>query len=377
MKLTAKAVQAAKSEDKAYKMADGAGLYLFVTPAGAKVWRTNYTESGKQKTATYGQFPEMGLAEARMANLSRKHAAVEEVKKVPTFEDVARRWFEIKLPDLSNEKHKKQIPSTLEEYVFPFIGNKPINEISRTELVTVVQKLSHIPETSHRVAGRIRMIFDYAQDIGVLETHGAAGLTRVLPSRKVKKPMASISTSEVGPLLAAIETYEEPVTRLALRFIAHTFVRSTELRGMLWSEINFDEKVWVIPADRMKLRIPHVVPLTPQALAILDELKQYSSGAGVVIESPLRPGYTVSENTLLFALYRLGYRGKMTVHGFRALASTVLNQQPQFHADVIERQLSHQEKDEVRAAYHRAEYLPQRRELMQWWSDWLDSQCKD
>ena len=376
MKLTAKAVHAAKPEAKAYKLTDGAGLYLFISTTGTKVWRANYSENGKQKTITFGQFPEMGLAEARLANMNRKQAAIDEIKRVPTFEEVARRWLEIKLPDLSNEKHKKQIPSTLEEYVFPTIGVKPINEISRTELVNVVQKLSHIPETSHRVAGRIRMIFDYAQDIGVIETHGAAGLTRVLPSRKVKKPMASIPTSEVGVLMAAIETYEEPVTRLALKFIAHTFVRSTELRGMLWLEINFDEKVWVIPEDRMKLRIPHVVPLTPQAIKILEELKQYSTGTGVVIESPLRPGHTVSENTMLFALYRLGYRGKMTVHGFRALASTVLNQQPQFHADVIERQLSHQEKDEVRAAYHRAEYLPQRRELMQWWSDWLDSQCK-
>lgn len=381
MKLTIKAVVAAKPQDAAYKLADGNGLYLYVSPAGTKVWRANYVLDGKQKTATYGQYPAVSLAQARQMNGDRKAGMEAQAKAVATFKQVAGRWLEVKLPSLSNEKHKKQIASTLDEYVYPDIGDRPIDQIKRADLVAVVQKIARIPETAHRVAGRICSVFDFAQDSGIIENHPASGLSRVLPSNKVKKPRVCIppTQEEVKALFAAIDTYEEPVTLLALKFIAHTFVRTIELRGMRWSEVDFVNMVWLIPEDRMKLRIPHVVPLTPQTVAILEELKKYSSDSDsdLVIESPIVRGSTISENTMLFALYRLGYRGRMTVHGFRVLASTVLNQQPQFSGDAIERQLAHKESDEVRAAYHRAEYLPQRREIMTWWSDWLDAQCKN
>ncbi|MFZ6755797.1 tyrosine-type recombinase/integrase [Undibacterium sp. Ji50W] len=377
MKLTIKAVVAAKPQDAAYKLSDGNGLYLYVSPAGTKVWRANYVHDGKQKTATYGQYPAVSLAQARQINADRKAGMAAQAKAVPTFKQIAERWLVVKLQSLSNDKHKKQIPSTLEEYVYPDIGDRPIDQIKRADLVAVVQKISRIPETAHRVAGRICSVFDFAQDSGVIENHPAAGLSRVLPSNKVKKPRGCIppTQGEVKALFAAIDTYEESVTLLALKFIAHTFVRTIELRGMRWSEVDFANMVWVIPEERMKLRIPHVVPLTRQTVAILEELKKYSSESDLVVESPIVRGSTISENTMLFALYRLGYRGRMTVHGFRVLASTVLNQQPQFSADAIERQLAHKESDEVRAAYHRAEYLPQRRDIMTWWSDWLDAQC--
>lgn len=374
MTLTVRAVEAAKPRDKGYKLADSAGLYLYVTPAGGKSWRANYQKAGKQATRTYGRWPALSLADARKAHVGARDPVVQAmVQTVPTFNTVARAWLKLKLPTLSNGKHQVQVENTLERFVFPVIGTRPIDMIKRAELVAVVQAVQAggIVETAHRVAGRIAAVFDYAQDAGHIESHPAAGLVRVLQSRKTKRPMASIPPTEAPALLRAIADYDEPVTRLGLLLLAHTFVRVGELRLMRWSELVEDGAVWVVPAERMKLRLPHVVPLAAQAQALLAELRLVNGEREFVLDSPIRRGHPISENTFLFALYRLGYRGRMTAHGFRALASTVLNEQSGFGHDVIERQLSHKENDAVRAAYNRAEYLPQRRLLMAWWADWL------
>ena len=374
MTLTVKAVEAAKPKDKPYKLADGAGLYLFVSPAGGKSWRANYTKAGKQATRTYGRYPEMSLADARKAHLGAKEV---QPVKVVTFEAVARDWLELKLPTLSNGKHQIQVVNSLERFVFPRIGNASITALTRSELVSVVQAVqaTGVNETAHRVAGRIGMVFDYALDAGILENHPASNLVRVLQARKTKAPMASIPPDEAGALLRAIRGYEEPVTRLGLQFLAHVFVRPTELRLMEWGELKEGGTVWVIPEERMKMGKPHVVPLSDAAQKILKGLELINGDKQFVLASPLKPKAPISENTLLFALYRLGYRGRMTAHGFRALASTVLNEHSGFAHDVIERQLSHKETDEVRAAYNRASYLPKRRELMTWWADWLQTQA--
>lgn len=384
MTLTVKAIEAAKPQGKGYKLADSGGLYLFITPAGSKSWRANYQRNGKQATRTYGQWPAVSLADARKAHAQAKDAiAIDEVapKKAPTFRSVANEWLKLKLPTLSNGKHQIQVANTLERFAYPVLGSRGIDTIKRAELVAVVQAVqsdgrggADMVETAHRVAGRITAVFDYAQDAGLIESHPAAGLVRVLQSRKVKKPMASIPSDEAGTLLRAIEGYDEPVTRLGLQFLAHTFVRVGELRGMRWSELVEDGAVWVVPAERMKLRLPHVVPLSEESKALLDQLRLVNGDREFVLASPIKPKTPISENTFLFALYRLGYRGRMTAHGFRALASTVLNEQSGFAHDVIERQLAHKETDAVRAAYNRAEYLPQRRELMRWWAQWLAAQ---
>lgn len=385
MTLTVKAVEAAKPREKGYKLADGQGLYLFVTPAGGKSWRANYTAAGKQKTRTYGMWPAMGLADARKAHAGAKEApkSAAKAKAAPAFEEVAREWLKKKLPELSNGKHQIQVENTLERFVFPTIGKLPIDAIPRTTLVDVVRKAQagDRVETAHRVAGRITAVFDHAQDVGHIQSHGASGLTRVLTARKVKKPMASIPPAEAGQLLRAIDDYDEPVTRLGLWLLAYTFVRVGEMRGMRRSEFKEDGAIWVVPAARVKgddaSRLPHVVPMSRQARKLVKELELITGeGKDLVLESPLRPGHPLSENTFLFALYRLGYRGRMTAHGFRALASTVCNELSGFEKDVIERQLQHQETDDVRAAYNRAQYLKQRRDLMQWWADWLDQQHK-
>ncbi len=377
MTLTVRAIEAAKPKDRPYKLADGQGMYLYVSPAGGKSWRANFVVDGKQQTRTYGRWPGMTLADAR-----KEHAQGRQLPPAadaPTFKAVARDWLKKHLPSLSNQKHRLQVENTLEQYAFPKLGARPIDQIKRSELVTVVQAVQAGDkiETAHRVAGRITGVFDYAQDTGLMESHPAANLTRVLVPRKVKKPMASIPPAEAGKLMRAIDGYPEMVTRLGLQLLAHTFVRVGELRGMRWVELKEDGAVWVIPEERMKAGLLHVVPLSAPAREILRQLREMTGDGDLVLDSPAQPGHPLSENTFLFALYRLGYRGLMTAHGFRALASTVLNEQSGFPHDVIERQLAHKETDAVRAAYNRAEYLPQRRELVAWWSAWLQRTAAD
>lgn len=322
----------------------------------------------------------MSLAQARAAHAAAKGGGGQLAETTPAdspaFEAVARAWLKIKLPGLSNFKHQGQVAGTLERFVYPGIGHLPIASIRRPQLVEIVQAVQEggRVETAHRVAGRITAVFDYAQDVGILESHGAAGLVRVLQARKARRPMASIPPEEAGQLLRLIDDYDEPVTRLGLKLLALTFVRVGELRLMRWDELREEGAVWVVPDARMKLRVPHVVPLSRQARAVLDELRLINGESDLVLQSSLARNKPLSENTFLFALYRLGYRGRMTAHGFRALASTVLNEQSGFSHDVIECQLAHQETDEVRAAYNRAQYLSQRQQLMQWWADWLDQQ---
>lgn len=231
MTLAVKAVEAAKPKDKPYKLTNGAGLYLFVSTAGGKSWRANYTKAGKQATRTYGRYPDMSLADARKAHTGAKDV---DPVKVETFETVARDWLKIKLPTLSNGKHQIQVVNSLERFVFPAIGKSPISGLTRPELVSVVQAVqaTGVGETAHRVAGRIGEVFDYALDAGILETHPATNLVRVLQAKKPKVPMASIPPEEAGTLLRQIEDYNEPVTRLGLQFLARVFVRPGELRFM-------------------------------------------------------------------------------------------------------------------------------------------------
>jgi integrase len=372
--LTVRAVEAAKPKDKPYKLTDERGLYLFVSPAGGKSWRANFSAAGKQQTRTYGRWPGMTLAQARKAHQDAREGPQE--RSAPTFEAVAKEWLKKTLPALSNAKHRIQVENTLERFAFQKIGKRALHEITRADLVKVVQAVGERVETAHRVAGRIAAVFDYAQDAGYIQSHPASHLSRVLVARTVKKPMASIQPELAGELMRQIAAYPDLVTRLGLQLLAHTFVRVGELRLMRWDELLENGAIWLVPAERMKLRLPHVVPLSTQARAILAQLREVNGDVALVLDSPANAGHPLSENTFLFALYRMGYKGTMTAHGFRALASTVLNEQSGFSHDVIERQLAHRETDAVRAAYNRAEYLPQRRTLMQWWADWLQKSAQ-
>ena len=328
MTLTAKAVEQAKPKDTPYKLADGAGLYLYVAPTGLKSWRANYAAGGKQRTRTYGQWPALSLAQARIANAQAKAekavVALTPSSKVPTFAEITQSWLAVKLPGLSNAKHKGQVAGTIERWVLPRIGALPVDKLPRNLLVEVVTAIPRDPgeygddriETAHLVAGRIGAVLDHAVDRGVIQHHNGAGLVRVLPPRSPVTHMPSIAPEAAGRLSVALDSYPEPVTRLGLRLLLLLFVRTGELRAMEWGEIVEDGAVWVVPAEKMKRRVPHVVPLCAQARAVLDRLRAINGNCQYVLASPLERRAPISENTMLFALYRLGYKGGMTGHGF-------------------------------------------------------------
>ena len=377
-------VSQAKPKDRPYKLTDGQGLYLLVSKAGTRYWKANYTCDGKQLTRTYGQFPEVSLAQARQLHraahkqVSRAPVIDSVVPSTQTFREIAERWCNIKRESLkAKSKNRAQLVDRLEKHVLPHIGDRPVGELTRRELIAVIDGIvrQRKIETAHRMAGRIANILDFAIDIGEIKMHEGARLSRVIPAGPPVQHRACVPIDEIPKLLADIESYGEPLSRLALQMAALSFVRVGELRTMRWEDVKEDagNNVWIIPAEIMKMGLPHVVPLSTGIKKVLAEAKRYRVGS-LVFPSAVNVDKPLSENTLLFALYRLGYRGRMTVHGFRTLASSVLNEQSPFKPDVIERQLAHNETNMVRAAYNRAEYLPERREMMQWWSDWLGRQ---
>lgn len=254
--------------------------------------------------------------------------------------------------------------------MLPDLASRKLADIRRRELVNVVKAVAErgTVETSHRVGQRIRAIFDHAVDHGDIELHPAAGLSRVLPKAQ-EEHIAAVTPAELPALLRDVNGYPEPVTRAGLLLMAHTFVRTSELIGARWDE--FRDEVWIIPEERMKRRLPHVVPISTHVRALLETLRPLTDESQYVLASPLQPDASISKNTLLFALYRLGYRGRMTGHGFRSVASTILNESGKWSRDAIERQLAHQETDKVREAYHRAEYLDERIRMLQWYGDHL------
>jgi integrase len=379
--LTNKKIDGAKPKAKPYKLSDAHGLYIEILPSGGKSWRCLYKLNNKNKTKTYGKYPDIGLADARQLHNDFRKELAQGIKEASsTFDEIKKAWYLKKLPELKNVKHRQQVQYRIDTFASPTLGNKAINEIKRADLVAVVQGVQSlgIVETAHRVAMHLRQLFEYAVDLGKIESHPANNLSRVLQTPVVKH-MSCVPVDKAKDLFKAIQTIEEPVNRLALIFVAITFVRSVELRGMRWNEIK-DDRFWVIPEERTKgrkgKRKPHVVPLSDFALSLLKELEQYTGDYDYVFQSPVKPNKPISENCLLDALYGLGYRHKMTVHGFRALASTVLNEQSPFNHDVIERQLAHKETDAVRAAYNRAEYLDERIKLMDWYSNWVSAFLK-
>lgn len=297
----------------------------------------------------------------------RREAELEAGGARLTFGEAAERWLAWKLPQLTNADNQRAVEQSIRDYVLPALATRKLSDIKRRELVQVVKDIADrgTVETAHRVGQRIRAIFDHAVDHGDLEVHPAAGLARVLPNAE-EAHIAAISPDELPQLLRDIQGYPEPVTRSGLLLMAHTFVRTSELIGARWDEFRGD--MWVIPEERMKRRLPHVVPISTHAQALLETLRPLTDESPYVLASPLQPQASISKNTLLFALYRLGYRGRMTGHGFRSVASTILNESGKWSRDAIERQLAHEETDKVREAYLRAEFLDERRRMMEWYS---------
>lgn len=327
-------------------------------------WRAHIYVGGVRKSKTFRTRRE---AESWAARTEGELAAG---GSALTFGEAAERWLKWKLPQLTNAENQRTVEQSIRDYVLPDLAHRKLSEIRRKELVAVVTKVADNGriETSHRVGQRIRAIFDHAVDHGDIEIHPASGLARVLPTVDPRR-MRAVTPAELPKLMQDVESYPEPATRIGLQLLAHTFVRTSELIGARWSEFQTD--VWVIPEERMKLRLPHVVPLSIHVRGLLEQLRPMTDESPYVLASPTHRDSPISNNTLLFALYRLGYRGRMTGHGFRSVASTILNESGLWLRDAIERQLAHKETDQVREAYHRAEYLDVRRQMMEWYSGHL------
>jgi integrase len=370
------------------KLHDGDGLYLWVYQDGRKYWRMRYWQAGKEKSLSLGVYPKVSLSDARgrrdelrkqlQADLdpSAERKAENLRKKLAaenSFEAVAREWYG-KQVHIWVPHHASDVKRRLENNIFPTLGKRPIGEIEPPELLQTLRKIEArgAYDLAHCVLQVCGQVFRYGIATGRCSRNLSTDLRGALTPHK-KKHQAAVRPEELPDLLRAIAKYDETggkQTQLALQLLAQTFVRTNELIGAEWAEFDLNNALWIIPAGRMKMKAEHIVPLSRQALAMLVELKEISCGSRFVFPGRNRDK-PISNNTMLFALYRLGYKGKMTGHGFRAVASTILNETG-FNSDVIERQLAHCERNEVRGAYNRAEYMPERKRMMQHWADYLD-----
>jgi integrase len=386
MPLTELAIKNLKPRAKLYRVADSHGLCLEVTPAGGKLWRFRYYHLGKAQMTALGKYPAVGLAQAR--KLRDDARAVLETGKHPTlhkkaqklrramegkntFERIALMWMETKSKGL-NEKYAKQNLERLKQHVFPSIGALPITEITIPDVVRVVERIGNkgTIETAKRMKQIIGQVFRYAAQRGLCEHNPAADLRDILPSVE-EKHYPCLPVSEVPELLRKIESRDPDFSKYAMQLIMLTFVRTGELIGARWEEIDWNREEWHIPKERMKMKRPHVVPLSRQALNVLKEIHNLTGDKEHIFHSPASKSKHISNGTILMALRRMGYAKKMSGHGFRSLASTILNEKG-YSPDVIERQLSHEDDDKIRSAYNRAEYLLERKKMMQDYADILD-----
>jgi integrase len=383
--LTDNAIRSAKPREKPYKLFDERGLFMLVTPTGARWWRLKFRAAGKEKLLLLGVYPDVSLklARERRDELRRELASgvdpsakrkVERAATADSFEAVAREWFG-KFSANWADTHSDKIIRRLENDIFPWLGSRPVAQITPPELLACLRRIESrgALDTAHRAHQNCGQIFRYAVATGRAERDPASDLRGALPPVNGGHFATITDSAGIGALLRAIDGYEGTfVARCALRLAPLVFVRPGELRAAEWSEFDLDKAEWRIPAERMKARVVHIVPLSTQAIALLQEL-QPSTGSGRYVFPSLRtPARPMSENTINAALRRLGYSGdQMTGHGFRSMASTLLNEQG-WNRDAIERQLAHGERDEVRAAYNYAQHLPERRKMMQSWSDFLD-----
>lgn len=392
MSLTDSRIRNAKPTTKPYKLSDSGGMYLLVTPDGARYWRFDYRFAGKRRTLALGVYPTVTLAKARAhqeearrllgeskdpgaAKKAAKRAA--KIASEHTFEAIGREWITSQRKKLA-PKYYALILARLEADIFPQIGSRLVTEIDAPELLDVLRRVEKrgVIETARRLRQTCGQVFRYAIATGRAKNDPSVALRGALGSPGRPRGHRAMPLGDVPEFLRALEAYDGDLrTRLALRLMVLTFARTTELRAARWAEFeNLDERnaLWRIPADRMKMKREHIVPLSPQAVTVLRSLRALpGSDAGpYLFPSPSREGY-MSYNTMLYAMYRMGYHGRATVHGFRAMASTALNEMG-FRADVIERQLAHEEQNAVRAAYNRAEYLTERRAMMNHWANHLD-----
>jgi len=376
-----------RETSKRYKMGDSRGLYLEVSPNGGKWWRLKYRFDGKEKRLSLGVYPDISLKDARerreelrrqIANGIDPAIVRKEEKEIAAdkncFETVAREWHS-KFSANWTEGHTNRTLIRIENDVFPWLGKRNINEITSPDLLVVLRRVEDrgAIETAHRINQICGQIFRYAIATGRAERDIAADLRGALPPTRVKHHSSITEPKQVGELIRAINSYGGSfVTAVALKLSPLLFVRPGELRQAEWDEIDFENREWRIPAEKMKMREVHIVPLCTQAIRLLNELKALTGKGKYLFPSNRTVTRPMSNNTINASLRRLGYtKEEMTAHGFRSMASTILNEQG-WNRDAIERQLAHSEKDGIRAAYNYAQYLTERKEMMQWWADYLE-----
>lgn len=398
MGLTIKEIENAKPRDKKYKLADGSGLCLLVLPSGGKLWLWRYRFAGPEKNMTFGEYPLVTLKDARELHFAAKkllatgvnpmaerkaeaEAKQQEAKAIQreadsSFEKVARKWWEWWSIGKS-PRHADTVMRRLEADVFPAFGHKFIDAVTAAdirELMLAIERRDarDVAKRSHETTSQI-FRFAIARDIASRNPAADFKPRDILAKAKTEN-RARVDAKELPELLAKMDGYNgDAITRFAMKLMAYTFVRTSELIEAPWTEFNLDDARWIIPAERMKMDTPHIVPLSRQSLEVLRALKLLTGNGRLVFPGANDKNRPMSNNTILFALYRLGYQGRMTGHGFRGLASTIFNESG-FDEPHIELQLAHMKRNKVAAAYNHAKYLKQRTTMMQWWADYLDAQ---
>ena len=390
MPLTDIQVRNCKPQDKEHKLSDGGGMYLLVTPTGGKLWNMKYKFGGKEKRLSFGAYPAVTLADARqrredakklLANgvdpgeTKKAQKAAQGEQDINTFEVIAREWHSNFAHTwvVSHAQHKLE---RLEKNVFPWIGKRPIKEITAPDVLAVLRRLESrgILDTAHRVRFECSSIFRYAVATGRTDRDPVADLKGALPPVKGGHHAAPTDPKAVTPLLRAIDEFQGSfVVKCALQLAPMLFVRPGELRAAEWSEIDFNAAEWNIPAEKMKMKVAHLVPLPRQAVAILEAIRPLTGHSRYVFPGHRSPLRCMSDNALNAALRRMGFeKSEITTHGFRAMARTILDEVLQVRPDYIEHQLAHAVKDPNGRAYNRTAHIVERKKMMQLWADYLD-----
>ena len=387
-KLNDPLIKAAKPESKQYKMADGGGLYLLIHPNGGKYWRMDYRLNGRRCTASFGVYPDTTLKVARkkrgeirnMLSEGIDPGAVKRSEKqaaADSYEAIAREWHAKQANRLSSSYAKKVIRD-MERDVFPYLGKRVVSEIEAPDVLSVLRRIESrgAIETAHRTKANASRVFSFAISTGRAKRNPCNDINSkdaLMPVKNRHMPTIT-DPKEVGALLRAIADYSgSHATRCALQLAPLVFVRPGELRHAEWSEIDLEAAEWRIPAEKMKMKEKHIVPLSNQAVSVLKELRPLTGRGKYLFPSVRTPTRPMSENTVNAALRRMGFeKSEIVGHGFRAMASTLLHELG-WQSDIIERQLAHAERNKVKAAYNHAQHLPERRKMMQAWADYLDA----
>lgn len=386
MKLTATEIKAARPKEKAYKLSDGGGMYLEVFPNGTKSWRLKYRIGGKEKRVVFGVYPTVTLAEARTKRDEAKRVLAaggdpgqekqaEKLAKVMavanSFELLALEWHEHKRPNWS-AGYASDILEYLKKDIFPFLGPRAITDIKPAEMLAVLRKMEQrgVLDKLKKTRQACRQIFTYAVITGRAENNPVVDLASALKAPK-QKHFPHLLTDQIPGFLRALNDYSGSiVTRNATRLLMLTGLRTIELRASEWADVDFDKGVWNIPAERMKMRRPHIVPITRQVKELLEEIHQLTGRGKYIFPGRNDAGKSMSEASINQVIKRIGYDGKATGHGFRHTMSTILHEQG-YNTAWIETQLAHVDKNSIRGTYNHAQYLDGRREMLQWYADYM------